>query len=670
LLLTLLAGVFRFYRLTAIPPGLHFDEAFKGVMARQMAAAGRLQIFFPSNQGEEPLATYLVGAAMALFGDAPWVVRLPSAIAGTLTVPLAWWLGRGLYRLARPDSPLRSVGERMAGLGTALVLAIFYWHLSFSRIGMEPILVPFFATLAFAALVHGLNDVRSGRAAYGFFALAGASLAGGCYTYKAGYFVPIVAALFVAYAAVVERGFVRRCWRGLVVAALVAALVALPLAIYFAVHPEDFLHRPTSVTLVDVEAPGGSWQTIADNVPRVLGMFFARGDANPRSNLPGRPALDPFLALLFTIGIGRAVAGLRRPAHALPLIWLGVMTVPTLVTEYAPHFPRAIGATPAIAFLCALGAWTVWQGAARLSTRWVRALAVALLAVGILYSGAAAAWTYFVAWGTSPDLYYAYDVGLVDVAAYVRSVPPTDRVYVTPTRADHYTLHLLAGRPFATYDGRAGLVFPPPGQAAKIIIVVQEDQVTEPLLTELRPDVKRAGEWSDPYGRSYAVAYHLPARDASVPQPPHPAGAILGGAAELLGYSVDAERVAPGSSLHLTLHWRVLAPLDRDYTVFTHLLGGHNPATNGPVWAGHDGQPVSGRYATTAWQPGEVILDVHPLSLPSDAPPGQYRIEVGLYDLATMARLPAVDVDGERLPDDAVILGGIEVSAASSLSKR
>jgi len=112
----------------------------------------------------------------------------------------------------------------------------------------------------------------------------------------------------------------------------------------------------------------------------------------------------------------------------------------------------------------------------------------------------------------------------------------------------------------------------------------------------------------------------------------------------------------------LVLYWQALAPLERDYTVFTHLLGGYNPATDGPLWAGHDSQPNGGHYPTTAWQPGQVVLDRHPLLVPDEAPPGDYQLEVGLYELATMVRLPATDATGQRLPDDAALIGVLRVT--------
>jgi 4-amino-4-deoxy-L-arabinose transferase-like glycosyltransferase len=678
LLITLLSAALRLHRLPDVPPGLHYDEAFNGVSARTVLEERALRIFFADDMGEEPLAISVLALALAVLGDEPWIIRLVSAIAGILTVPLAWWLGRGLYRRPLP------------ALGTALVLAILYWHVSFSRIGMEPIWLPFFATLAFAALLHGLRDPHrapglpqtpasnagAGHGPRWALVLAGLALGGSLYTYKAGYFVPLLAAVFVACAALLERDFVRRNGRGLLLVAAVALLVAAPLLAYFASNPAHFMQRPASVALnAGGDNPQESLPALAANLPRVLGMFFLRGDANPRSNLPGRPVLDPFLALLFVAGLARAIARFGRPREMLPALWLGVMIVPTLVTTDAPHFGRAIGATPAVAALCAgglaaLASWTAALGRlrpapARASGGSRMALlqtsTAALLVLGLISSGLSTARDYFQAWARSGDLFYAYDVGLVQVAGYVEGLPAAEKVYLTPTPGDHYTLQYLLKRQVASFDGRAGHVFPPALRSATQIVVVAEDGASLPALQSARPDGAIAWTLEDRYGRPYAVAYHLPARADPAPVPPYPVQATLGTGVRLLGYALDAKVVAPGEVVHLVLYWQALEPMAVDYTVFTHLLGENNPASGGPLWAGHDGQPDAGRYPTSAWQPGEIVLDVHPLAIPPDTPPGEYSLQAGLYLLASMERVPAWQAAGERLPEDAVPLGNVGV---------
>jgi hypothetical protein len=645
LLIVLLAGALRFCCLETLPPGLHFDEGFQGVTARALLGGAAPKLFFEEDMGEEPIAIYLVALSLSLFGQEPWAIRLLSAIVGILTVPLTWFLGRELFR------------SRVVGLGAALVLAILYWHVSFSRIGMEPILVPFFATLAFAALSWGLNTDRLLA-----FALTGLALGGSLYTYKAGYFVPILAALYVAGAAVMQRGFLRRYWRGLALAALVTLLVATPIVIYFVTHLANFLQRPMSVA--------SQRQALAGNVLRVLGMFFVEGDANPRSNLAGRPVLDLFLALLFLVGLGRAlIESFRRNIRAfLPLLWLMVMILPTIITEHAPHFGRAIGATPAVALLCALGVeywvcgigdWKFLRARVQHPKLWL----ALLLTIGLAFSTVSTVRAYFYTWGRSPDLFYAYDVGLGEIAEQIDTLPGDEDVYLTPTASDHYTLQFLVHRPFASFDGRAGLLYPPPGRAATVIVILQEDTVTLPTLQRSRPDGEVLWTLADDYGRPYAAAYRLPAAETPAPSPDHPADAVFGDAIQLVGYSLDTKEVRAGETFYVTLYWRALAPLDDDYTVFVHLLGEHNPTTNGPLWAGHDGQPDGGHYPTTHWQPSQVLLDVHPLAVPLDTPPGEYQLEVGVYLLATMARLPASDTLGNPLPNDAALLDTIEVTS-------
>jgi hypothetical protein len=280
------------------------------------------------------------------------------------------------------------------------------------------------------------------------------------------------------------------------------------------------------------------------------------------------------------------------------------------------------------------------------------------------FSGVATVRAYFHTWGQSPDLFYAYDEGLVQVAGLINSRPADEAVYLTPTSRDHYTLQFLTHRAFASFDGRAGSVFPPTGKAATIIVLLREDEVTLPFLQKWRPDGRITWTAMDGYGRPYAEAYYLPpvaGERTLIPSPDHQVDVTFGDTIRLLGYSLDAETARPGDTRYLILYWQALSPLEQDFTAFTHLLGGQNPATNGPLWAGHDSQPDGGHYPTSAWQPGEIILDVHPLTIPGDAPPGDYQLEAGLYLLATMERLPAVDAAGNSLPNGAAGLGMIKV---------
>ncbi len=130
----------------------------------------------------------------------------------------------------------------------------------------------------------------------------------------------------------------------------------------------------------------------------------------------------------------------------------------------------------------------------------------------------------------------------------------------------------------------------------------------------------------------------------------------LGQVVRLLGYDVAESRLKPGQALRLTLYWQCLAPMETSYTVFTHLL-----RNTSQMCCGHDSIPVGGTRPTPGWVLHEVLTDVHEIILPSDAPPGEYRIEVGMYNAATGERLPALDGAGIRLEQDRILLRAVEV---------
>jgi mannosyltransferase len=121
---------------------------------------------------------------------------------------------------------------------------------------------------------------------------------------------------------------------------------------------------------------------------------------------------------------------------------------------------------------------------------------------------------------------------------------------------------------------------------------------------------------------------------------------------DLYGYDLSARLLHPGDTLRLTLYWRALETMSTPYTVFTHLLDEENR-----VQGQMDSQPVSGSRPTTGWVPQEYLRDEYHLTVAEDAPPGEYLIEVGMYDASTpeFRRLPLVDSAGNVL-DNRIVL--------------
>ncbi len=73
------------------------------------------------------------------------------------------------------------------------------------------------------------------------------------------------------------------------------------------------------------------------------------------------------------------------------------------------------------------------------------------------------------------------------------------------------------------------------------------------------------------------------------------------------------------------------------------------------VLAQHDGVPGNQERPTTAWATGEQVRDGHVLWLDAAAPPGDYVLEVGLYDPGTGTRLGVTQSDGTQA-DNVVLL--------------
>ncbi|MGA9349959.1 MAG: glycosyltransferase family 39 protein [Anaerolineae bacterium] len=120
---------------------------------------------------------------------------------------------------------------------------------------------------------------------------------------------------------------------------------------------------------------------------------------------------------------------------------------------------------------------------------------------------------------------------------------------------------------------------------------------------------------------------------------------------QLLGYDLDSFRAEPGQTLHLALYWEALGEMDRDYLVFTHLIG-----SDERIYGQHDKIAASDAYPTSYWKKGTIIRDKYEILVSPDTPPGHYIIEVGLY---------WTDQGIERLPlrtgGDRLLLAQVEV---------
>ncbi len=108
--------------------------------------------------------------------------------------------------------------------------------------------------------------------------------------------------------------------------------------------------------------------------------------------------------------------------------------------------------------------------------------------------------------------------------------------------------------------------------------------------------------------------------------------------------------------LELRLRWRATAAPGASYKVFAHVIDAEEN-----IWGQKDSEPLGGMAPTGSWRPGQVVEDRYGLLLLPGTPPGQYRIELGMYDRATGQRLPA---SGPGASGDRALLPPFQVGRA------
>lgn len=125
-------------------------------------------------------------------------------------------------------------------------------------------------------------------------------------------------------------------------------------------------------------------------------------------------------------------------------------------------------------------------------------------------------------------------------------------------------------------------------------------------------------------------------RATLLPPMPYTSNITFGGVIRLAGYALDPASPTVGVPLRVTLYWLATGLPSSDETVFVHLID-----AAGNLAAQADAPPGAVAEPTSTWEPGQVVTDVHTIPLPATLAAGAYRIQVGLYNLQTGARLTA-----------------------------
>ena len=606
------ALILRFYRLGEIPVGLYRVEAFNGLDALKVLQ-GDHALFFPANNGREPLYIYLTAAAVALFGQTAFAVRLAAAVVGTLTTVPVYLLGKSWF------------GWRV-GVLSAWIWAITLWPVHLSRIGLRAVLL-----IPLLALAFWLGTLAYRSQKYGLWLLAGLMYGLTFYTYLAARFTPILLIILALF--LLLRGQGRRLWPGLAWFAAGCLIILLPALIMVGQQTDLILGRSGQVSVFHPNVNGGDlWGTIWRHIMGTVGMFIWRGDTILRHNPAGRPIFDLLMIFPFVLGAIWCVRHWRRPAVFTIIVWIALMLGPTIFAADAPHFLRAVGILPAIVYLPAIGLDQIW-----LWNRLSRTLRM-LLVSGLLLGSLLITIRDYAAYGRNPEVSNAFESVAAGLAQQINEEETETDVFLDEEFwSDWPSLSFLVTDPkkmhvFSSPDDLPQQITPP----ATIYAWPHEplDYVPEVLAS---PALISAANSDIVHGELEYSIFQLFVRYQSEESDTITTDPIAEFSDGLTLRRADVLELAD-NKLQVDVYWQSDDVLDEELVVFVHVLGAKG------LLGQHDAPPAEGRWYNNWWRTGQIIRDRHIVSLDEPYDAEQHQIQIGLYPASTGKRLPVTDI--------------------------
>ncbi|MEK7195747.1 MAG: hypothetical protein AAB659_00670 [Patescibacteria group bacterium] len=441
LLILIIAGALRLTNLTTTPPGLYPDEAMNGNNALEAISTGNFKVFYPENNGREGLFMNIQAGFIVALGNYPWVLRLPSALFGILTVLGIYFmtremkLGNAFFSGSNRSNKMFGLDKNeFIALAAAFLLAITFWHINFSRIGFRAIMAPFFLVWSVYFLLKALRE--NSKLIWSF--VGGIIYGLGMYSYISYRTTPLLIGVILLI-------YMRRAWLGGWLKKFFASafiyiacsiIVFVPLGLYFLHNPADFLGRTTQVSVFSSQTP---LKDLSENVVKTLAMFNLQGDGNWRHNISGAPELYPIVGLMFLLGIAISVGALlsrHRPKAEPIIIYSAFLSgfLPVVISnEGIPHALRAIIMIPPVIVLAALGLAGFYEYLSKhisIKTIDLGVISVAVLLVVQAYV------SYFIIWAQNPNVPGAFAQDYVDMANEVNRLPLSTPKVIVVTSSD------------------------------------------------------------------------------------------------------------------------------------------------------------------------------------------------------------------------------------------
>ncbi len=456
-LIILLSFVLRFYKLDSYP-ALNADEAAIGYNAYSLLQTGKDEhgnswpIHFQSFNDYKPgLYVYLDMPFVAMLGLNECAVRIPGATLGVLTILMVYLL---VSRLLLTDDK-----HSKLPLLSAFLVAISPWHIHFSRGGWEVNVATFFITTGVLFFLKGLNRPK-------FFILSSLFFVASLYTYHA---ARIIVPLLGLGLVVIYWGRVKEMWKEIIVPAILAILILLPLVIDL-LGPAG-LSRAAGVGLFADQGPlnrvneqrgehaslTSPYAKLLHNKPINYGLaflenwtshysgefLFLNGDVIQRNRVPETGQMYIFEIITLGVGLWYGVKNIRTKAGWKIIIWwLVIAPIAAALTFQSPHALRAENMVIPLAIISAYGLYIILMLVGSLRTNLVKVLCYALLSIFVLVSFTRYLHMYY--FHMAKDYPFSSQYGVKELVQYVTEVQNNYSNIVITDRYDQpYILFLF-----------------------------------------------------------------------------------------------------------------------------------------------------------------------------------------------------------------------------------
>ncbi|MGD8744579.1 MAG: glycosyltransferase family 39 protein, partial [Candidatus Woesebacteria bacterium] len=376
-LVVLLAFVLRISLITINPPSLNWDEVSHGYNAYSIIKTGRDEwgellpaIFRAYGDYKLPVYIYLTSISIAAFGLNAFAVRLPSVIAGVVTVVFTYLVTLELFKKKKKQS---SFNPGHLALLSALLVAIEPWSFFLSRGAFE-------ANVALSFIVAGIYYFLKGTKSSRYLPAAAILLGLSVWTYNsARIIVPVFTTLLMFLYRFEIKEMYRKSSKYLKISVAVALLLFLPM-LWQLINPVGQA-RYSWVSIIDEGAIAqinearntsnlnetvkvalynkGTYfvkEFVSNWASHFSGEFlFTRGGSHYQFSVPGHGLIFSINAILLLGGIIFLLKKKDRRAFVI-LGWFYLGSIASSLTREAPHVLRSITILPAPMILTSYGA--------------------------------------------------------------------------------------------------------------------------------------------------------------------------------------------------------------------------------------------------------------------------------------------------------------------------